>query len=386
MKTNPSRAALLFAVLAVVPAAYLGSALHAAPAQEPAQPLEYNRDIRPILARSCLVCHGPNENARQADLRLDTHDFVGTLVVPGDAEASPLFQRLTTGDSVLRMPPASSGRSLTDDQIEAVRLWIDGGAHWDSEVALAADAAPVPERAVDFAREVRPILSEKCFTCHGPDAQARQRGLRLDVAEGPFADRGEFGGPVIVPGNAEESLLIHRVSASDDRVRMPYRLGLDTPVMPGTDEDALSPGQIETLRLWIDQGAEWQSHWAFIPPERPAAPPVTDSEWVRNPIDRFVRARLEEEDWSPAPEADILTLLRRVTFDLTGLPASGEQIAAVLQRRRGPMPTSGTSTGCSPRRRTASGWPWSGWTAPATPTRAAIRPTPRGRCGATATG
>ena len=330
MKTTPRRAVLLFAVLAVVPAAYLGSALHAAPAQEPAEPLEFNRDIRPILTRSCLVCHGPNENSRQADLRLDTHDFIETLVVPGNADASPLFQRLTTGDSVQRMPPASSGRSLTDAQIEAVRLWIDGGAHWDAEVAVVADAAPVPERTVDFAREVRPILSEKCFTCHGPDAQARQRGLRLDVAEGPFADRGEFGGAVIIPGNADESLLIHRVSASDDRVRMPYRLGLNTPVMPGTDEDALSPGQIETLRLWIDQGAEWQSHWAFIAPERPAAPPVTDSEWVRNPIDRFVRARLEQEDWSPAPEADILTLIRRVTFDLTGLPATGEQIAAVL--------------------------------------------------------
>ena len=330
MNITLRRAVLLFAVLAVVPAGYLNSDLRAAPAQEPAQPLEFNRDIRSILARSCLACHGPNENSRQADLRLDTHDFIGTLVVPGDAEASPLFRRLTTGDSVQRMPPASSGRSLTDEQIEAVRLWIDGGAHWDSEIAVAADAAPVPARVIDFAREVRPILSEKCFTCHGPDAQARQRGLRLDMAEGPFADRGEFGGPVIIPGDSEESPLIHRVSASDALVRMPYRLGLSTPVMPGTDEDALSPDQIETLRLWIDQGAEWQSHWAFIPPERAPAPPVADSEWVRNPIDRFVRARLEQEGWSPAPEADILTLIRRVTFDLTGLPAAGDQIAAVL--------------------------------------------------------
>ena len=107
---------------------------------------------------------------------------------------------------------------------------------------------------IDFAREVRPILSENCFTCHGPDAEARQRGLRLDVAEGPFSDRGEFGGPVIVPGSAADSLLIHRVGADDARVRMPYRLGLNTPVMPGTDEDALDPEEIETLRLWIDQG------------------------------------------------------------------------------------------------------------------------------------
>jgi mono/diheme cytochrome c family protein len=330
MKMNLRRAVLLFAVLAVVPVGYLSSDLRAAPAQEPAQPLEFNRDIQPILARSCLACHGPNENTRQADLRLDTHDFIGTLVVPGDAEASPLFRRLTTGDSVQRMPPASSGRSLTDEQIEAVRLWIDGGAHWDSEVAVAADAAAVPARVVDFAREVRPILSEKCFTCHGPDAQARQRGLRLDVAEGPFAERGDFGGPVIVPGNAEESLLIHRVSASDALVRMPYRLGLNTPVMPGADEDALSPDQIETLRLWIDQGAEWQSHWAFIPPERQSVPPVAGAEWVRNPIDNFVKARLEQDGREPSPEADLLTLLRRATFDLTGLPPADGDIAAVL--------------------------------------------------------
>ena len=183
---------------------------------------------------------------------------------------------------------------------------------------------------MDFAREVRPILSENCFTCHGPDAEARQRGLRLDVAEGPFSDRGEFGGPVITPGNADESLLIHRVSAADARVRMPYRLGLNTPVMPGTDEDALDPGEIETLRLWIDQGAEWQSHWAFIPPERPAVPPVAGAEWVRNPIDNFVKAGLEREGKEPSPEADILTLLRRVTFDLTGLPPTDGDIAAVL--------------------------------------------------------
>ena len=120
------------------------------------------------------------------------------------------------------------------------------------------------------------------------------------------------------------------MSADDARVRMPYRLGLNTPVMPGTDEDALDPEEIETLRLWIDQGAEWQSHWAFIPPERPAVPPVAGAEWVRNPIDNFVKARLEAEAREPAPEADLLTLIRRVTFDLTGLPPRAGDIAAVL--------------------------------------------------------
>jgi hypothetical protein len=147
----------------------------------------------------------------------------------------------------------------------------------------------------------------------------RPNGLRLDVQEGPFADRGEFGGPVIVAGNAGESLLIHRVTASDLTRRMPYRRGFESPVMPGLEDDRLTDEEIETLRLWIDQGAEWQAHWAFIPPERPLLPPVADGDWVRNPIDRFVLARLEADGVAPSSEADRTTLLRRVTLDLTGL-------------------------------------------------------------------
>ena len=310
--------------LAVVAAAFGGSL---AAAQEPAHDLEYNRDVRPVLARACIACHGPSEGTRQADLRLDTEAFIDRVVVPGDADASPLFQRLTTGDQVMKMPPVASGRSLTDEQIDLVRRWIDGGAAYGE---LAEDAPALPERVVDFAREVRPILSQNCFTCHGPDEAGRQRGLRLDVAEGPFADRGAFGGPVIVPGDADASLLIHRVGADDARVRMPYRLGLNTPVMPGTDEDALSADEIETLRLWIDQGAEWASHWAFSPPERPAVPPVADAEWVRNPIDNFVLAGLEADGLGPADEADRVTLLRRASLDITGLPPLESDLAAFL--------------------------------------------------------
>ena len=99
---------------------------------------------------------------------------------------------------------------------------------------------------------MRPILPENCFTCHGPDEGSRQRGLRLDVQEGPFADLGAFGGQGIAPGSAEDSLLFQRVSATDPQVRMPYRRGLDTAVRPSGKEDALSADEIETLRLWID--------------------------------------------------------------------------------------------------------------------------------------
>ena len=299
--------------------------------QEPTQPVEFNRDIRPILSEACGACHGPSEAERQANLRLDTDDFIGTVVVPHDAAGSPLFQRLTTEGAIGRMPPVSSGRSLTPEQIEVVRRWIDSGAAWGAEMAASdTGGASMSVRTVDFAREVRPILSENCFTCHGPDEQARQRGLRLDVAEGPFSERGTFGGPVIVPGNAADSLLIHRVTATDLTARMPYRRGEDSSLIPGRVDDRLTDTEIETLQLWIDQGADWQSHWAFIPPERRAVPPVSDAEWARNPIDDFVLARLERQGHAPAPEADRATLLRRVSLDLTGLPPTAGDIAAFL--------------------------------------------------------
>ena len=150
-------------------------------AQSQATVSEYNTEIRPILSRACFSCHGPNERARQADLRLDTGAFLDTHVVPGDADASLLFQRLTTDEVIGRMPPVSTGRALTDTEVETVRRWIDDGAVWGTEVVVAVDVA---ERTVDFEREVRPLLSQRCFACHGPDEQGRQRGLRLDIEDG----------------------------------------------------------------------------------------------------------------------------------------------------------------------------------------------------------
>jgi len=276
---------------------------------------DYNSEIRPILSRACFSCHGPNERARQADLRLDTDAFHETHVVPGDADASTLFQRLVTDENIGRMPPVSTGRSLSDAEIETVRRWIDEGAVRGTELATAIDVA---ERTVDFEREVRPILSQRCFACHGPDEQGRQRGLRLDVEDGIHGDRAEFGGAVVIPGDAAGSLLYQRIIETNAAARMPR------------GDEALAESEVETIRLWIDQGAEWQSHWAFIPPERSPFPPVTDSDWVRNPIDRFVLAQLEAEGLNPSEEADRITLLRRVTLDLTGLPPTDGEITAFL--------------------------------------------------------
>ena len=193
--------------------------------------------------------------------------------------------------------------------------------YWSSVIDAAAQpptVSPAASRQVDFDREVRPILSENCFSCHGPDERARQDGFRLDVREGALADRGRYGGPAIVPGSAAESLLFHRISAKDSRTRMP-RGG-----------EALSEDEIETIRLWIDQGAEWKLHWAFVSPERPTPPQVAAAEWPRNPIDRFVLARLERDGLAPSAEADRATLLRRVTLDLTGLPPSASDVADFL--------------------------------------------------------
>ena len=188
------------------------------------------------------------------------------------------------------------------------------GFAFGSSDAAAQDAT----REVSFDREVRPILSESCFSCHGPDVQSRQDGLRLDIQHGALEDRGRFGGPVVVPGNAAESPLFARIRAEDARTRMP-RGG-----------DALSNDEIETIRLWIDQGAEWRTHWAFVPPEQPTLPQVDDIDWPRNPIDHFVLARLQREELTPSEEADRATLLRRATLDLTGLPPSQDEIADFL--------------------------------------------------------
>jgi len=175
-----------------------------------------------------------------------------------------------------------------------------------------------PEKPVDFNRDIRPILSDTCFACHGPEEDGRQGNLRLDTKEGVFADRGAY--QIIAPGNSATSRLYQRISAADRAARMP----------PPWSGRTLNPKQIELIREWIDQGAKWQSHWAFDPPKRPAIPEVKDKIWQKNPIDNFILARLEAEGLKPSAEADKATLLRRVSFDLTGLPPAPAEVDAFL--------------------------------------------------------
>lgn len=174
---------------------------------------------------------------------------------------------------------------------------------------------PANSRTVDFNRDIRPILSDNCFTCHGPDDKMRMAGLRFDTREGPFASEG-----VIVPGNAAASRLIARITAEDREVRMP----------PVTSERTLDARQIELLRRWIDEGASQEAHWAFVAPQRPELPKIEHASWARNPIDHFAWARMHQEGLQPSPEADKTTLVRRVTFDLTGLPPTPEEVRSFL--------------------------------------------------------
>ena len=176
-----------------------------------------------------------------------------------------------------------------------------------------------PGKRVDFNFQVRPILSDKCFNCHGPDTRQRKAGLRLDTKEGAFGSN-KSGGHAIVPGNLDESDLVARINAEDESERMP----------PKSLGRSLSREEIGLLTRWIEQGAEWKPHWAFLPPVAAPYPDAKNHAWPRNPLDSFVLARLESERLAPAQEASKERLIRRVTFDLTGLPPTLAEIDAFL--------------------------------------------------------
>jgi len=167
---------------------------------------------------------------------------------------------------------------------------------------------------IQFNRDVRPILSDKCFGCHGFDAKQRKAELRLDILEGATADHD--GARAIVPGNLAKSEMWDRLNTTDEEDKMP----------PKKSHKEVTAAEKETLKKWIEQGAKYQKHWSFEPPQRAPLPAVKDVKWGRNAIDRFVLARLEANGLAPAPEADRRTLARRLALDLTGLPPSPEMV------------------------------------------------------------
>jgi mono/diheme cytochrome c family protein len=179
-----------------------------------------------------------------------------------------------------------------------------------------------PTDTIDYSRDIRPILSANCFACHGPDPETREADVRLDKAEYAYADLG--GAAAIVPNDPAKSLIIERIEAEDESMRMP----------PADSDKQLSAEQISLLRRWIAAGATYTGHWAFVPPSRPALPQVNQAEWPRNAIDQFVLARLEAANLTPSPPADPYTLVRRVYLDLIGLPPTPEEADAFVQDSR----------------------------------------------------
>ena len=210
------------------------------------------------------------------------------------------------------------------------------GVPYVPQLAKEIDIQALPPAAksqADFSRDVEPLFRERCYACHGP--QQQMNGLRLDDKAAALA--GGYSGPVIKPGNSAASTLIHLVAGLKKDLIMP---------MGG---ERLTPEQVGLLRAWIDQGAEWpeeqgaaaeelpkaqSTHWAFRPPQRPPLPKVRNQDWVRNPIDAFVLAKLEAEGIEPSEEADRVTLIRRISFDLTGLPPTPEEVAQFLADQR----------------------------------------------------
>jgi hypothetical protein len=186
-----------------------------------------------------------------------------------------------------------------------------------------ASAGAPGRKTVAFARDIRPILADRCFKCHGPDAKERKAKLRLDNRRDATSP-GISGSAAIVPGNLEESELYQRITSEDAEERMP----------PHSSGKSLSAAEIARLKTWIEEGAEYQGHWAFVPPSRPALAPVKNAGWCRNAIDVFILARLEAEGLGPSREADKVTLIRRLSLDLVGLPPSVEEVDAFLADTR----------------------------------------------------
>ena len=175
---------------------------------------------------------------------------------------------------------------------------------------------------VDYVRDIQPILAEKCYACHGPDEATREAGLRFDIRQAALAEL-PSGQRAIVPGNAATSALVERILQADSEQRMP----------PPTTKKILTPSERQILRQWILEGAEFTKHWAFVSPNRPT-PPLKAKAWGENVIDQFVYDRLLQNGMSPSSEADRVTLMRRLSFDLRGLPPSIAEVDAFLADQR----------------------------------------------------
>ncbi|MBB5059447.1 mono/diheme cytochrome c family protein [Granulicella aggregans] len=343
-----------------------------APALNPAQAEFFEKSVRPVLSNNCYTCHAANTKSAGA-LRVDDLQALlkggrsGPAIVPGDPQNSLLLQRLLTDDEKHRMPKGDDPLQKSD--IDNLTTWIKAGAYWpastdsaepgknakpvdDSKAAdskpkvkLVAKFNPDPPKAqlAYFEKNVKPILASHCYACHAADTKPAGR-LRLDTTIG--IETGGNSGSSVLPGDPDKSLILVRVLQTDKKHRMPK------------DSDPLTADEIAKITTWIKNGAALPDeteklpplsaklertytklkaeHWAFKPLSNPTVPNVKDTKWpaqnkrgtASGDIDRFLLAGLETKDLAPVPDADPVTLLRRVTYDLTGLPATPEEVKA----------------------------------------------------------
>ena len=326
-------------------------------APTPEQAAFFEKNVQPTLTNHCYDCHSTPAGSAGGLLVDDREALLkggrsGPAIIPGKPDESLLLQRILADDPKKRMPKGED-QPLSAKEIADLKTWITEGALWPAKADGAASAnqsAPAkpvakltawprpatPEQLAYFEKKVRPILVNRCYNCHS-DAFKEAGGLRVDVGISIFA--GGNDGPVILPGHPEKSLLIERVKTADSKKRMPQE-----------SNEALPPEEVAILETWIKNGAAWPDeteklpqtpariaaaypklkahYWSWQPLTDPAVPAVADASWSSTNIDRFVLAKLEEKKLAPVKDADPATLIRRVSYDLTGLPPTPAKVKA----------------------------------------------------------
>jgi hypothetical protein len=311
----------------------------------------FESKIQPILSDHCYACHASGPKSA-AGLQLDSREAIlkggrsGPAVVPADPQASLLLQRILSSDPKARMP-LGEDQPLDPKGIADLKTWIQQGALWPERNtgAQPATAKPksavyprpaTPEQLAYFEKNVRPIFVNRCYNCHS-DAFKEAGGLRVDVGISIFAGGDE--GPVIIPGHPEKSILIQRLKSQNPKKRMPQE-----------STEPLAEKEISTLEAWIKDGAAWPDEteklpptpsriqaaykelrvklWSLQPLTNPAVPAVANGSWSSDAMDRFVLAKLEEKKLAPVADADDVTLIRRLSYDLTGLPPDPVDVKA----------------------------------------------------------
>ena len=296
-----------------------------------AEALSFDKDVQPLFAAKCVRCHGQKVQKAALDLRtlpaLLKGSESGPVVVPGNPDESPLYELISDGEM-----PADKKGPLTEAEVETVRRWIEAGARSGTR-----ESTPAP---VVSQLDVIPLMLLRCTVCHG----LRQQDGGLDLRSTAAMLKGGKSGPAIIPGKPADSLLIKSIRSGE----MPPRTRLvEVSVKP------MEPAEVDLVERWIALGAPEvpvepdiastepdplvsdsdRAFWSFQPPRPVDAPQVRHAQQVRNPIDAFIIQKLEAKGLTLSPEADRITLLRRVSFDLTGLPPEPGGVQAFLADR-----------------------------------------------------